>query len=87
MTKPIDVARSLVKIKNNCREVKNKPLITSFVGGVSVKDVKGYLRRRGIPSYLTPENGVKALSRLYNYSLMKVRKDYDEELEKLKKSF
>ncbi|ADP77796.1 acetyl coenzyme A synthetase (ADP forming), alpha domain protein [Methanothermus fervidus DSM 2088] len=87
MTKPIDVARSLVKIKNNCREVKNKPLITSFVGGVSVKDVKGYLRRRGIPSYLTPENGVKALSRLYNYSLMKVRKDYDEELEKIKEKF
>ncbi len=87
MTKPLEVAKSIIEVKNSHREFKNKPLITSFVGGVSVKGAKSYLRKNGIPSYITPENGVKALSHLYKYSLMKVKEDYDEYLEKVKEEF
>ncbi|CAB3288955.1 Acetate--CoA ligase [ADP-forming] [Methanocaldococcus lauensis] len=87
MTKPLEVAKSIVEVRNTHRSLKNKPLITSFVGGVSVKGAKSYLRKNGIPAYLTPENGVKALYKLYKYSLIKVKEDYDEYVEKVKEEF
>ncbi|WP_423792597.1 acetate--CoA ligase family protein [Methanocaldococcus indicus] len=61
MTKPLEVAKEIV-------DLNIKPLITSFVGGISIKGAKSYLRKNGYPSYITPENGVKALSYLYKYS-------------------
>ncbi|CAB3288722.1 Acetate--CoA ligase [ADP-forming] [Methanocaldococcus lauensis] len=87
MTKPLEVAKSIVEVRNTHRSLKNKPLITSFVGGVSVKGAKSYLRKNGIPAYITPENGVKALYKLYKYSLIKVKEDYDEYVEKVKEEF
>ena len=87
MTKPLEVAKSIIDVKNSHRVFKNKPIIASFVGGVSVKGAKSYLRKNGIPAYITPENGIKALSHLYRYSLMKVKEDYDEYLEGVKEEF
>ncbi|ENN95728.1 acetyl CoA synthetase [Methanocaldococcus villosus KIN24-T80] len=81
MTEPLKVAEILANLK------RDKPLITSFVGGVSVKGAKSYLRKHGIPAYITPENGIKALSYLYKYSLIKVKEDYDPYLDKIEKEF
>ncbi|EHP86582.1 acetate--CoA ligase alpha subunit [Methanotorris formicicus] len=82
MTKPLEVAEEIVKLKSN-----KKPIVTSFVGGVSIKGAKSYLRKNGIPSYITPESGVEALSYLYKYSKMKTKEDWDEYLEKVKEEF
>ncbi|NPA63189.1 MAG: acetate--CoA ligase [Methanococci archaeon] len=87
MTKPLEVAKSIIEVKNTHKDLKIKPLITSFVGGVSVKGAKSYLRKNGIPSYITPENGIKALSYLYRYSLLKVKEEYDEYVQKVREEF
>ncbi|ACX73172.1 acetyl coenzyme A synthetase (ADP forming), alpha domain protein [Methanocaldococcus vulcanius M7] len=87
MTKPLEVAKSIIEVKTTHEDLKLKPLITSFVGGVSVKGAKSYLRKNGIPSYITPENGIKALSYLYKYSLLKVKEEYDEYVQKVREEF
>ncbi|AEF96494.1 acetate--CoA ligase alpha subunit [Methanotorris igneus] len=88
MTKPLEVAEEIVKLKEYYREngIK-KPIVTSFVGGASIKGAKSYLRKNGIPSYITPEAGIEALSYLYKYSKMKTKEDWDEYLEKIRKEF
>jgi acetyltransferase len=86
MTKPLEVAEEIVKLKESCKE-NRKPIVTSFVGGVSIKGAKSYLRKNGIPSYITPEAGIEALSCLYKYNKMKTKEDWDEYLEKVRKEF
>ncbi len=81
MTKPLEVAKTLVEIK------KDKPLVSSFIGGVSVKGAKSYLRKNGIPAYITPESGIRALAKLYYYSKVKNREEDLEYVNNLLKRF
>ncbi|WP_456420157.1 acetate--CoA ligase family protein [Methanocaldococcus infernus] len=81
MTKPLEVAEKLVRVE------KVKPLVTSFIGGVSVKGAKSFLRKHGIPSYITPENGVKALSNLYKFYKLKMREENEEEIKEVLEEF
>ncbi|ADG13597.1 CoA-binding domain protein [Methanocaldococcus infernus ME] len=81
MTKPLEVAEKLVRVE------KVKPLVTSFIGGVSVKGAKSFLRKHGIPSYITPENGVKALSNLYKFYKLKMREENEEEIKEILEEF
>jgi acetyltransferase len=85
MTKPLEVAETIIKEKNKMKnEGIYKPIVASFVGGESIKGAKSYLRKNGIPAYITPENCVEALSSLYKYNTMKVKEDSCEYLNKVK---
>lgn len=76
MTKPLEVAEVVVDIKEEIERRKlSKVIVASFVGGVSIKGSKSYLRKNGVPAYISPENGVEVLSRSYKYSIMKVQED------------
>ncbi len=80
MTNPLKVAEEIVKLNI-------KPMVTSFIGGVSVKGAKSYLRKNGYPSYQTPENGIKALYFLNKYREIKKREEDYEFYYKVKKEF
>ena len=45
------------------------------------------MRKNGIPSYITPEAGIEALSCLYKYNKMKTKEDWDEYLEKVRRNY
>lgn len=86
MTKPLEVAETIVEEKSNMKnEGIYKPIVASFVGGESIKGAKSYLRKNGVPAYITPENGVEALSSLYKYNTMKIKEDNCEYLNKVKR--
>ncbi|HIP90855.1 MAG TPA: CoA-binding protein [Methanothermococcus okinawensis] len=85
MTKPIEVAEVVVDIKKEIeRRDLSKVIVASFVGGVSIKGSKSYLRKNGVPAYISPENGVKVLARSYSYSVMKIYEDSCEYLESIR---
>lgn len=85
MTKPLEVAETIINEKNKMRKENIcKPIVASFVGGESIKGAKSYLRKNGIPTYITPENGVEALSCLYKYNIMKVKEDDCQYLNKVR---
>ncbi|MHA1751260.1 MAG: acetate--CoA ligase alpha subunit [Candidatus Helarchaeota archaeon] len=48
-----------------------KPLIVSYLGGLSNKIQKERLRSNGIPCYTLPDSAVRAVKGLYHYSLAK----------------
>ena len=74
MTKPLEVAEIIGQLN---KEI-DKPVVASFVGGKEVKGAKSYMRKMGIPSYISPENGVEALSSLYKYeNIKKKEEDYN----------
>ncbi len=86
MTRPFEVAEAIIEEKNNMKnENICKPIVASFVGGETIKGAKGYLRKNGIPAYITPENGVEALSSLYKYNTMKVKEDDCDYLNNIRK--
>ncbi len=77
MTKPLEVAGAVVDVKNKMKEENiKKPIVCSFVGGKSIKGAKSYLRKNGIPAYISPESAAEVLSNLYKYSNM--RAEYDD---------
>ena len=82
MTRPLEVAEVIIDIK---REIERrglpKVIVASFVGGVSIKGAKSYLRKNGVPAYISPENGVKVLSLSHRYSTMKIGEERDGYLE------
>lgn len=85
MTKPMEVAEEIINIKRSMEcENNNKPIVASFVGGKSIKGAKSHLRKNGIPAYISPENGIEALSNLYNYYLMKIEDENIEYVNKIR---
>ncbi|MEF8847720.1 MAG: bifunctional acetate--CoA ligase family protein/GNAT family N-acetyltransferase [Candidatus Thermoplasmatota archaeon] len=46
----------------------NKPMMTSFVGEESVQYARQLLNRNDVPTYPTPEEGVKSYMHLYHYA-------------------
>ena len=81
VTKPLEVAEAIVDVKRKMEQKGiEKVIVTSFVGGQSIKGSKSYLRKNGIPSYISPEIGIEVLSRSYKYNIMKTWDDYCEYL-------
>ncbi|AEH06255.1 acetate--CoA ligase alpha subunit [Methanothermococcus okinawensis] len=86
MTKPLEVANVIVETKNKIKnEGIGKPIVASFVGGASIKGAKSYLRKNGVPAYISPENGVEVLSSSYKYNKMKIKEDNCDYLNSIKK--
>ncbi|MFA6268306.1 MAG: acetate--CoA ligase family protein [archaeon] len=71
MTNPERVADIIAALN------KKKPIMASFLGGTAVSHPRRYLKEHGVVEFETPERGIKALSRLAEYTNRK----------KLKKSF
>ncbi|MBW9221814.1 acetate--CoA ligase family protein [Methanothermococcus sp. SCGC AD-155-C09] len=85
MTKPLEVAETIVNIKKDMENKEiSKAIVASFVGGKSIKGAKSYLRKNGIPAYISPESGVEVLSRSYRYNIMKIQEDNCEYLWNIK---
>jgi len=64
MTKPDDIAKAIIKVKNAHRE---KVLIASFLGGEQVDNAVKLLVKSKIPNYPFPERAVKSLSVMVSY--------------------
>jgi acetate---CoA ligase (ADP-forming) len=72
MTNPERVADIIVSLN------KSKPIICSFIGGTSVAHPRRYLKEHGVVDFETPERGIKALARLFEYIKRKsVKKSYE----------
>ncbi|MFQ1021649.1 acetate--CoA ligase alpha subunit [Tardisphaera saccharovorans] len=72
VTDPVAIAKQIAQAYDEAG--RNKPMVTSFVGGKECDDAMKWLTRNGIPSYPTPEQAVKALSAVYRWN------DYKEKL-------
>lgn len=59
MTPCEDIAEAIVNVKSSHPLL---PIVTAFMGGGSVADARTTLRMRGIPSFETPEEAVRALA-------------------------
>ncbi|NVM53208.1 MAG: acetate--CoA ligase family protein [Candidatus Helarchaeota archaeon] len=57
--------------------VPEKPLIVSYLGGVSNKDAMNRLRKKGIPCFNFPQDAVQSMAGIYKYSCV-----LDKEIEK-----
>ena len=64
MTKPDGVARCIGKLAGTTR----KPILTSWMGGETVREGMRTLAECGIPVYDTPEQAVEAFMTLVNYA-------------------
>jgi acetyltransferase len=63
MTDPTACAEAVVKIRENC----HKPLLASWMGGVSMQPGINVLNEAGIPTYTTPEKAIRAFMHLVKY--------------------
>lgn len=61
MTPCTEIAQAVVDIAKQSRLM---PVVTSFMGGESVKDAATLLARNGIPNFPTPERAVQAMATL-----------------------
>ncbi len=64
MTNPPGIAKELISLTS---EIK-KPVLAAFLGGPSMKEAISLLNEAGIPTYITPEQAVRAFMILVNYS-------------------
>ena len=64
ITSSTEVAQAVVEARGTRRE---PPLLTSWVGGASVRAARGIFAPRGIPTYDTPSDAVRAFMHLVNY--------------------
>jgi len=71
VTDPVQVAHAISEAYQDAG--RNKPVVTSFVGGKECDDAMKWLTRQGIPSYPTPEVAVEALSAVYRWNEYKQR--------------
>ncbi len=71
MTESLSTASLIKKIQDKHRK---KPIITSFIGKAKVKAARDFLGKNHIPHYNFPENAVKSISQLWQYSQNKKRK-------------
>ncbi|MDD3160055.1 MAG: acetate--CoA ligase family protein [Candidatus ainarchaeum sp.] len=84
MTDPNRVSDIIIELN------KSTPIMCSFIGGVAVAHARRQLRENGVIEFETPERGIKALSRLKEYTEnKKLIKEFkfnikrDKEIEKI----
>jgi acetyltransferase len=58
LTEPLDVARAVTETAHDCR----KPLLTCWMGDVSMRSSRTHLREAGIPTFATPEAAIEAFA-------------------------
>lgn len=76
MTRPMETAKSIINIS---KKYEQKPVVTSFIGGKSVREASKSLINHGIPCFEFPERGVKSLAGLINFASLK-KADKEEEI-------
>ncbi|HEX5133237.1 MAG TPA: GNAT family N-acetyltransferase [Candidatus Krumholzibacteria bacterium] len=64
MSKPTDAARAVIKVA----KTSTKPVLASWMGGVSMVKGVEQLTSAGIPAYSTPEQAVRAFMYLVTYA-------------------
>lgn len=64
ITRPFETAEVIVK---NSKKY-NKPVVTSFMGGMSVEKAIDFLRENRIPNYEFPERAVRSLKGMVEYT-------------------
>ena len=65
-TKPKETAEA---VADAAREHPYKPLFTNWLGVAQVNDARTLIENRGIPTFVTPEQAVKAFIYMYRYDL------------------
>jgi acetyltransferase len=65
MSYPTETAEALVEVS---RRHPGKPLLTSFMGEIKVRDRITAFRRAHVPAFGTPEHAVKAFMYMYQYT-------------------
>ncbi|MHA1983535.1 MAG: acetate--CoA ligase family protein, partial [Candidatus Hodarchaeales archaeon] len=66
-TNPPEIARKIVKLVKK----KEKPVLCSFSGGISVEDARKHLMTNGVPVYPFPERAVRAMGVLAKYNQLR----------------
>ncbi|NHJ24152.1 MAG: CoA-binding protein [Candidatus Lokiarchaeota archaeon] len=64
-TRPLDVAELIYEISS--KSLKDKPLICSFIGGISIKSAVKYLEDHRIPCFPFPERAAQSLKAMVIY--------------------
>lgn len=64
MSKPTDAAKAVIAAAQKA----TKPILTAWMGGVSMQRGIALLQDAGIPTYTTPEQAVRAFSYLVSYA-------------------
>ncbi|HEU4366126.1 MAG TPA: bifunctional acetate--CoA ligase family protein/GNAT family N-acetyltransferase [Candidatus Krumholzibacteria bacterium] len=64
VSKPVDTARAVIKVAKGSA----KPILASWMGGVSMTQGVELLSAAGIPAYSTPEQAVRAFMYLVEYA-------------------
>ena len=70
MTDPEGVAERVISATEKTRI----PIVTTFMGGISVESAVQKLRARGIPNYSYPEDAIRAYRSLVGFSMWRKRK-------------
>ena len=68
MTRPLDVAKEISKIK-----VKKKFIFTSFIGGTELEPARNYLQQNNISNFETPERAIISFLKVANYKSKSVK--------------
>ncbi|MFX0010815.1 MAG: acetate--CoA ligase family protein [Candidatus Hermodarchaeota archaeon] len=64
-TRPLDVAKLIFEISH--KSLQNKPILCSFIGGVSIKKAAEFLKQKHIPCYPFPERAAESLRATVEY--------------------
>ncbi|MEQ8789573.1 MAG: bifunctional acetate--CoA ligase family protein/GNAT family N-acetyltransferase [Pirellulaceae bacterium] len=67
VSKPTDAAEALIDVAKK----SNKPVLTSWMGGLSMRDGVSLLNAAGIPTYAAPEQAVRAFMYLVSYARLR----------------
>ncbi|HMK60524.1 MAG TPA: bifunctional acetate--CoA ligase family protein/GNAT family N-acetyltransferase [Dissulfurispiraceae bacterium] len=65
-TRPKETAQAVAEVAG---EHRYKPVLTTWLGVAQVKDARSLIERRGIPTFVTPEQAVRAFMYMYAYDL------------------
>lgn len=76
MTRPMETAESIIQIS---KKYAHKPVVTSFIGGKSVREASKTLINHSIPCFEFPERGVKSLAGLIKFASL-TKPDLGEEI-------
>jgi acetyl coenzyme A synthetase (ADP forming)-like protein len=63
MTEPVDTARLVASTSNG-----EKPILTSFMGGLKISEAVNFLREEKVPNFPYPERAVAAFDAMCSYS-------------------
>ncbi|MFH0848481.1 MAG: GNAT family N-acetyltransferase [archaeon] len=61
---PLEAAKAVVEISSK----SSKPILTSWMGEEDVGPARAFLRKSGVPTFVTPEQAVKTYLYMYQYS-------------------